>query len=497
MNIVYKAVTGTFILALSLHIFATDIGVIPDTNCPQNSESISIYMDDEDDNNASKREGWVGATEGGTKFRFCRINGDNFKPLSNNEDYAVLKLSDSCPNNSIEFNRYFDNEDDRNANNFTGNIYPNIVNHNTNLKFCYFQGASYGMDSFPDIGVEYGVFAPENFSKSLESGTIYTDDEDDRNANELNIHGHTAILAIIHGEEDTTLNVHKVEAQGDLISCGYESGEYIKNGCWDEPDEKFGDYSINVVTSIRLKNNTSKTIRKGQRALRFEVRNGDEPFGCDPSINCGERAEVSYIRDENGKTFETAQSGTQFYAFSVMFDSDWENPKPDRHNDLWGHFFQLHGPNEDINGKDLNASAAISLNTMLTNNEPGISLILYTGDLSNPDYAENSFDLEGNNSLNKGNWIDFILKIKFSTSKTGAITIWRRDEGDNDFVEVLNKTGIATLQYHSNEETDGKHNWQQGFYRPQQQSPLTNVLWFDGMSRGTSFEMVKNASFPR
>ena len=243
MNVVYKAITGTFILTLTPNVFATDIGVIPDTNCPANSESIRIYMDDEDDRNASRREGWVGATQGSTQFRFCRVNGDNFKPLSNNEDYAVLKLSDSCPNNSIEFNRYFDNEDDRNANNFTGNIYPNIVNRNTNLKFCYFEGASYGMDAFPDIGVEYGVFASKNFSKSLASGTIYTDDEDDNNANRLNVHGHNAIKAIIHSGRNTTLNVHKVEttAPALLFSSGFENNVYI------DPNPVYGSEDYDFI----------------------------------------------------------------------------------------------------------------------------------------------------------------------------------------------------------------------------------------------------------
>ncbi len=214
MKITYKAVTSTCTLILFSNVFAVDIGVIPDTNCPANSESISIYMDDEDTRNNSRLTGWVGATQSSTRFQFCRVNGDMFEPLSNNEDYAVLKLSDSCPNNSIEFNRYFDNEDSRNNNHFTGNIFPNSVSRNTNLKFCYFKGANSGMDSFPDIGVEYGVFAPRNFSKSLASGTIYTDDEDNNNANGLNTHGHAAIKAIIYGKANTVLNLHKVETQG-------------------------------------------------------------------------------------------------------------------------------------------------------------------------------------------------------------------------------------------------------------------------------------------
>jgi len=213
MKVINKVLINTCALVLASNIFAADIGVIPDNKCPANSESISIYMDDEDSENNSTLTGWVGATEGGTKFKFCRVDGDMYEPLSNNEGYAVLKLDDTCPSGSIEFNRFFDNEDNNTNNQVSGNIYPNIVKHNTDLKFCYFKGNSNGMDSFPDIGVEYGVFAPKNFSKSLAGGTIHTDDEDKNNANKLNVHGYDEIKDIIHGGGNTDLYVHKVITQ--------------------------------------------------------------------------------------------------------------------------------------------------------------------------------------------------------------------------------------------------------------------------------------------
>jgi hypothetical protein len=41
-----------------------DVGIIPDQagQCPAGSEYISIYMDDEDDDNQSSLSGWTGAT---------------------------------------------------------------------------------------------------------------------------------------------------------------------------------------------------------------------------------------------------------------------------------------------------------------------------------------------------------------------------------------------------------------------------------------------------
>ncbi len=217
MKVSYKAIMSVSVLMLSSIIFAADIGIIPDKVCPANLETITIHMDDEHTSNISKLTGWVGATESKTTFKFCRTNGDAFKPLSNGEDYAVLQLSESCPADSISFYRYFDNENTHNNNSFTGNIYPNSVGRNTRLKFCYFEGGDQGMDSFPDIGIAYGVFAPKNFSKSLASGTIYTDDENSNNANRLNIYGHNAIKSIIYAGRNTKLHVHKVKMQNNSI----------------------------------------------------------------------------------------------------------------------------------------------------------------------------------------------------------------------------------------------------------------------------------------
>ncbi len=279
MKSIYKKVTGTCVLVLSSSLFATDIGVIPDTDCPVNSETIRIYMDDEDTRNNSRQTGWVGATHGSTAFRFCRINGDIFEPLSNNEDYAVLKLSDSCPNNSIEFDRYFDNEDNRNNNQSTGNIYPNIVNGGTNLKFCYFKGASQGMSSFPDVGVEYGVFAPRIFSKSLASGTIYTDDEDNNNRNRLNVHGHTAIKSIIYGERNTVLNVHKVTAQSSAVDyAAYGSYTPIREDVSQRisiyKPKKDGAFKLHSPVVIVGTGGWGGTGRKQEEFINFIVSKG-------------------------------------------------------------------------------------------------------------------------------------------------------------------------------------------------------------------------------
>ena len=180
-----------------------DVGVIPDNGvgCPAGSEELVIKMDDEDTFNLSIRSGFVGKTNFGessfnTRFYFCRVDGTAFRAFSKaadaanlRDDYAVLKLGTTCPSESQEFSRTYDNEDDAGNTNFSsGVINPNVSNSNTTLFFCLYRFSSLGVtqSSFPNFGngFRYGVFAPSDFNRgALAFGSFTSDDEDDRNAN--------------------------------------------------------------------------------------------------------------------------------------------------------------------------------------------------------------------------------------------------------------------------------------------------------------------------
>lgn len=169
---------------------STDVGVIPATaSCPNGQSLLTFYMDDEDHNNANGRGGWIGATtsNNNTTFRFCRVPGNGFRALSSNNliqnHYAVLKLGTVCPNGSVEFSRYFDNEDRNNQNWYSGSIAPNTSDRNTRLVFCLFRSSQISMLSFPNLGMFYGVFAASNFSQAMTTGYVHTDDQDNSNAN--------------------------------------------------------------------------------------------------------------------------------------------------------------------------------------------------------------------------------------------------------------------------------------------------------------------------
>lgn len=197
---------------------AYDVGVVPEHAgvCPPGSEYVSIYMDDEDDDNASAMSGWVGAMSQvvgdhvhGTRLGFCRVDGSQFHNLGHSNlinwqnvayssanapvgayTYSLLKLGSQCPNGSIEANVHIDNEDDDNENSWSGNIAPNIAFRNADLVFCMFTPSSgSSMMAFPDLGIAYGVLGGLTSPPALgghhnfwlQTGTVYTDDEDDWN----------------------------------------------------------------------------------------------------------------------------------------------------------------------------------------------------------------------------------------------------------------------------------------------------------------------------
>lgn len=191
-----------------------NVGIIPEgSGCPVGSDRIIISMDDEDKKNASSVDGWTGAISHystGTHFEFCRVDGNQFGSHPSG-DYAVLKLSDTCPDGSVSVYRIFDNENIKNKNwaSGSGAIYPNkSEKSDTLLYFCYFPSPRMNMPSFPSLGVPYGVFAAPS-PAWLATGTVFTDDEDNGNADETD--GSPAPLSvglrfvnIIYGSDSDT-----------------------------------------------------------------------------------------------------------------------------------------------------------------------------------------------------------------------------------------------------------------------------------------------------
>lgn len=146
-------------------------------------------MDCEDRRPASKQSGWVGSSSVNSNknvfLKFCVVSNAYFEHT--NKDFAVLSLTTNLPWGVSRIARYFDNEDNNNTNHYhtkyDGQPYKDwfgycwIGDRNTRLSFYYYPQSSYR--PFPSLGISYGVLG--RFGSN--QGYIYSDDEDNNNAN--------------------------------------------------------------------------------------------------------------------------------------------------------------------------------------------------------------------------------------------------------------------------------------------------------------------------
>ena len=236
--------------------------------------------------------------------------------------------------------------------------------------------------------------------------------------------------------------------------------------------------NVHIVDNDRYQRVTSP-IRYSNYSVRVEVRPGDDPIH-----SSGERAEALIMTDADGNPInENGSSGTQYYAFSVQFDTSWQPPE-EGDTAPWGIIFQLHGP--DILGES--PSFAIDATDKL-----GIELT--SGDLDSPSESYRTYQQFSDSSLNIGHWVDFVVKIKFAKDFTGSVDVWRRNEGNIQFIKVLSINNIPTLQYRSSQGGVDDHYWKYGYYRSKQ-TTITSLLFLGGMTRGTTFDNVVASAFP-
>jgi len=191
----------------------------------------------------------------------------------------------------------------------------------------------------------------------------------------------------------------------------------------------------------------------------------------------GNRSEIIKPIGENDDVlYENESSGTQYVAFSVRLEEQWQAP-------TWGIVLQLHGPAS----LGVHPSFHVELNDHF-------SIYLHAGDLDGT-HIENTEYLLSDGSIHPGAWTDFVLKIKFSKSYTGSVDVWRREEGEADFTSILSLADVPTLQYKSSLGPNaGDHYWQHGFYR--QAEYFTNILWLDCFTRGSDFDAVVAKAWP-
>jgi uncharacterized protein (TIGR03382 family) len=144
----------------------------------------------------------------------------------------------------------------------------------------------------------------------------------------------------------------------------------------------------------------SDVVREGRYALKATVRQGDDPIGAS-----GNRNELLYISEE--KT-----GSTWFYKWSTLFPKNYPSA------DSWQVIIQWH--QEGCCGS------------------PPLEIFV-KGEEMNLRVGGADGDVVWQGALNRGNWHDFILEVKWSANpKTGYVKLWHN--GQN----VLPKTHGAT-----------------------------------------------------
>lgn len=96
-------------------------------------------------------------------------------------------------------------------------------------------------------------------------------------------------------------------------------------------------------------------------------------------------------------------------------------------------------------------------------------------------------------AISLGQWTDLVMMVAFASTPVGHIAVWRRNEGEATFTQVVDVPNVATLQFNSKvSSTVGDHYWKQGLYRGGVNR--VDVLWIGPTVRATTFEAAEMAA---
>lgn len=174
--------------------FAYKIGVLKADKNYKCNEEITIDLDVEDNDNATKvlsgepQASLPGISLGGhVIFTYCAISDNEMQRVP--YDFLVLQLDSRCPTGTYSFVRQHDTENSNNKNSVSGSINPSVVNKKyAKLQYCFVPANNDSKQKYP-VDKQYGVFANpdlksstlKNVSSYIKHSEIYIDDEDDHN----------------------------------------------------------------------------------------------------------------------------------------------------------------------------------------------------------------------------------------------------------------------------------------------------------------------------
>lgn len=204
-------------------------------------------------------------------------------------------------------------------------------------------------------------------------------------------------------------------------------------------------YDLHAVSVDRVTMSTDPDAPQ-RRVARFEVKPGDVFKG-----STGERAEIVLDGWKTTSRFRVnGDEGDEYYRVSVKLDTDWQSPGKDLRGQKWGTFFQLHGPNE------YGSPPAVAFLA-----DDSFALFVFGGDVTQKLGGRRVLS---NADLAVGRWVDFILYVRWAIDRTGSVALFRRDEGEQNWENVLDIKTVPTLQS-KGDSVIRSHYWKAGFYR--------------------------------
>jgi hypothetical protein len=217
-------------------------------------------------------------------------------------------------------------------------------------------------------------------------------------------------------------------------------------------------FAANRITRV------SDITRRFPYSARFELRPGDVTGPV------GEDAQVSLMQDANAnEMYENENSDTQYYGISIRLN----DPFPATVLNSWMVILELHTPDTSTYAK--NPSFLFEPYNDVAHTQKW-SVTMHSGDYATSRFVQ-TYELS-NSALALGKWTDFIFKIKWAKDYTGSVDIWRRDEGETGFINVLSVKNIPTLAFNSSVENKAPdHYWRVGPYR--NNDTTTAILWND------------------
>jgi hypothetical protein len=225
----------------------------------------------------------------------------------------------------------------------------------------------------------------------------------------------------------------------------------------------------------------------GKASARLEVNPGDDPLILGAN---SERAECLTEQDATGNQFnEGPSSGTLYYATSYYFSASWAAtsypysafesgggswPGNVSSNcgsagnlcNSWSLVLQFHGPGGGTPWAVLSAGSTA----------PGQPQKMWLAGSKDVQFSDGGL-------LAAGKWVDLVLQVDWGTT---AIVIWRRNEAQAGFTQVVSTTFPVAVS--------GTY-MKQGLYRGGNVNGRTDVLWVGPTARGSTFSAVEQAAF--